>query len=43
VDWGKRVLWHRLGEARNWIFRIKTWTTARPILKGLIARMYGED
>ena len=42
-DWGKRVLWHRLGEARNWIFRIRTWTTARPILKGLIARMYGED
>ena len=42
-DWKKRVVWRRLGEARNWIFKVSTWTTARPIYKGLIAKMYGED
>ena len=41
-QWAKRVIWRRLGWARNWIFRIRTWTTARPILKGLIAKPYGE-
>jgi len=42
-DWAKRVIWRRLGQARNWIFRIRTFTTARPVLKGLIAKMYGEQ
>jgi hypothetical protein len=41
-DWAKRVIWRRLGQARNWIFKVRTFTTARPILKGLIAKMYGE-
>ena len=41
-EWDTRVLWRRLGEARNWIFKIRTWTTARPVFKGLIAKMYGE-
>ena len=41
-DWAKRVIWRWLGESRNWIFRIDTWTPKRPVLKGLIARMYGE-
>ena len=42
-EWGTRVLWRKLGFARNWIFKIRTWTTARPVLKGLIAKMYGEE
>ena len=42
-DWAKRVIWRRLGQARNWIFRITTKTPKRPVLKGLIAKMYGED
>jgi len=42
-DWARRVIWRRLGQARNWIFRIRTWTTERPVLKGLIAKMYGES
>jgi hypothetical protein len=42
-DWGRRVIWHRPGEARNWIFRIDTKTPHRPVLKGLIARTYGEE
>lgn len=37
-----RVIWRKLGRARNWIFRIRTWTPNKPVLKGLIARMYGE-
>ena len=41
-DWGRRVIWRKLGKARNWIFKIRTFTTARPVLKGLIARMSGE-
>jgi len=41
-DWAKRVIWRWLGEARLWIFRIDTWTPKRPVLKGLIAKMYGE-
>ncbi len=41
--WKTRVIWRRLGKARNWIFRIRTWTTARPVFKGLIAKMYGEE
>lgn len=41
-QWDKRVFWTRLGEARNWIFRIETWTPLRPVFKGLIAKMYGE-
>jgi len=41
-DWARRVIWRWLGEARNWIFRIDTWTPKRPVLKGLIAKMYGE-
>ncbi len=42
-QWDIRVIWRRLGQARNWIFRIRTWTTARPVLKGLVAKMYGEE
>ena len=42
-DWARRVIWRRLGQARNWIFRITTKTPKRPVLKGLIAKMYGEE
>ena len=42
-DWGKRVIWRRLGFARNWIFRIRTWTTGRPVFKGLVAKVYGDE
>jgi len=41
-DWARRVIWRRLGWARNWIFRIRTWTTARPVYKSFVAKMYGE-
>ncbi len=42
-DWARRVIWRRLGWARNWIFRIRTWTTARPVYKSFVAKMYGES
>lgn len=41
-NWNKRLIWRRLGQARNWIFKVRTWTTARPVFKGLIAKVYGE-
>lgn len=42
-NWFKRVVWRRLGWGRNWIFRIRTWTSKRPVFKGLIAKVYGEE
>jgi hypothetical protein len=41
-DWARRVIWRKLGKARNWIFRIRTHCTKRPIIKGVVAKMYGE-
>ena len=42
-DYAKRVMWRRLGQARNWIFKIRIFASKRPVLKGLIAKMYGEQ
>lgn len=42
-QYAKRLLWRRLGHARNWIFKIRTWSPNRIIIKGLIAREYGEQ
>lgn len=42
-NWNKRLVWRRLGQARSWIFRIRTWTPKRPVLKGLIGKWYGES
>lgn len=41
-DYARRVIWRRLGHARNWIFRFRTWTPNPHVLKGLYARLYGE-
>jgi len=41
-DYRRRVIWRRLGNARNWTFRIRTWTPNPHVLKGLYARLYGE-
>ena len=41
-DWARRVIWRKLGRARNWIFRIDTWTPKRPVYKGMFAKMWGE-
>ena len=38
-----RVLWRKLGWARGWIFKVRTWSPNRVILKGLIAKLYGES
>jgi hypothetical protein len=37
-----RLMWRRLGHARNWIFRIRTWSPRRVLIKGAFARVYGE-
>jgi len=41
-EYSKRVIWRRLGQARNWIFRFRTWSPNPMVLKGLYARLYGE-
>jgi len=42
-DYSRRVMWRRLGKARNWTFRLRTWTPNPHVLKGLYARVYGES
>jgi len=37
-----RVIWRRLGNSRNWTFRLRTWTPNPHVLKGLYARRYGD-
>jgi len=42
-EYDHRVIWRQLGVARNWIFRIRTWSPNKVFIQGLIARMYGES
>ena len=41
-EYKHRVIWRRLGWARNWIFKLRTWSPNRVIIKGAYARLYGE-
>ena len=41
-QYAHRLIWRRLGHARNWTFRIRTWSPNRIIIKGLIGRQYGD-
>ena len=41
-DYNTRVIWWQLGSARNWVFRVRTWTPKPHVIKGLIGRLYGE-
>jgi len=40
-DYARRVIWRRLGHARNWTFRLRTWTPNPHVLKGLYGRLWG--
>ncbi len=40
-NYAKRVIWRRLGIARNWTFKIRTWTPNKVVMKGLYLRPYG--
>ena len=42
-DYRRQLIWRRLGHARNWNWRLRTWTPNPHVLKGLYARMYGES
>ncbi len=42
-SYAKRLMWRRLGRARNWTFRLRTWIPNPHILKGLYGRIPGED
>lgn len=41
-DYKRRVVWRKLGQARNWTFRLRTWSPNRVVIEGLIARLWGE-
>ena len=41
-DYTTRVIWRRLGWARNWVFKFRTWSPNPMVLKGLYAKFYGE-
>jgi hypothetical protein len=41
-EYGKRVIWRRLGVARNWNFRLRTWSPKPMVLKGAYAKIHGE-
>jgi hypothetical protein len=41
-EYTKRVIWRNLGIARNWTFRLRTWSPNPMVLKGAYARLYGE-
>jgi len=41
-NYAHRLMWRRLGHARNWTFRLRTWTTKPHVLKGLIGMVRGE-
>jgi hypothetical protein len=41
-EYAHRVIWRRLGQARNWIFKFRTWSPKPMVLKGAYARLYGE-
>jgi len=42
-DYKRRLMWRRLGHARNWTFKLRTWTPNPHVLKGLYAKLYGES
>jgi hypothetical protein len=42
-EYEKRVIWRRLGQARNWIFKLRTWSPNPMVLKGAYVRLHGED
>jgi hypothetical protein len=41
-EYDRRVIWRRLGHARNWIFKFRTWSPNPMVLKGAYARLWGE-
>lgn len=41
-EYSNRVVWRRLGVARNWTFKVRTWTPNRVVLKALYVRPYGQ-
>lgn len=41
-DYNKRIVWRRLGQARDWVFRMRTWTPNKLVIENLFARVWGE-
>jgi hypothetical protein len=42
-EYSHRIIWRKLGIARNWVFRVRTWSDGRVIIKGAFARGHGES
>jgi hypothetical protein len=42
-EYDKRIIWRKLGRARNWIFKFRTWSPNPMVLKGAYARLYGQN
>jgi len=42
-EYGKRLMWRRLGQSRRWSFRYRSWATGRTVLKNLQAFRRGES
>jgi hypothetical protein len=40
-DYDRRVIWRRLGEARNWTFKMRTWAPVKLIFKAMYLRPWG--
>lgn len=41
-DYGRRLVWRRLGQARNWTFRLRTKTPHPHVIRGLQAKLREE-
>lgn len=37
-DYARRLTWRNLGQARNWTFKLRTWTPYSHVLKGLYGK-----
>lgn len=41
-EYRQRIIWRRLGWSRHWIFKVRTWSPNKVIIKGAYTRVYGE-
>ena len=41
-EYNHRIIWRKLGWARHWIFKVRTWSPNAVVIKGAYTRVYGE-
>lgn len=42
-DYATRAIWRKLGQSRDWVFRVTRKVDAKTVYTGLIAKTYGEE